>query len=76
VGVDGMCGITPEVRELIIKARRNGKKVKDIVEMFEISRKTVWKWTKRVHHPVKLISEIVHENLVGYIERSLQMLRM
>ena len=48
-----MCGITPEIRELIVKARRNGKKVKDIAEMFDVSRKTVWKWTKRVHHPGK-----------------------
>ena len=30
-----MCGVTPEIRELIVKARRNGKKVKDIAEMFE-----------------------------------------
>ncbi len=52
-GVDGMCGITPEIRELIVKARRNGKKVKDIAEMFDVSRKTVWKWRKRAHHPGK-----------------------
>ena len=43
-----MCGITPEIRELIVKARRNGKKVKDIAEMFDASRKTVWKWCKRI----------------------------
>jgi putative transposase len=45
---DGMCGVTPEIRELIVKARRNGKKVKDIAEMFDVSRKTVWKWHKRI----------------------------
>lgn len=42
-----MCGVTPEIRELIVKARRNGKKVEDIAEMFDVSRKTVWKWCKR-----------------------------
>ena len=44
---DGMYGVTPEIRELIVKARRNGKRVKDIAEMFDVSRKTVWKWHKR-----------------------------
>jgi len=43
-----MCGVTPEIRELIVKARRNGKKVKDIAEMFDVSRRTVWKWRKRI----------------------------
>jgi len=42
-----MCGVTPEIRELIVKARRNGKRVKDIAEMFDVNRKTVWKWCKR-----------------------------
>jgi len=42
-----MCGVTPEIRELIVKARRNGKPVKYIAEMFDVSRKTVWKWCKR-----------------------------
>ena len=45
---DGMCGVTPEIRELIVKARRKGKQVKDIAEMFDVSRKTVWKWHKRI----------------------------
>lgn len=39
--------ITLEIRRLIVKARRNGKRVKDIVEIFEVSRWTVWRWTKR-----------------------------
>jgi transposase InsO family protein len=43
-----MHGITPEVRKLIVKARRNGKRVKDIAEMFDVSRKTIWKRCKRV----------------------------
>ena len=46
---DGMCGVTPEIRELIVNARRNGKRVKDIAEMFDVNRKTVWKWWKRIH---------------------------
>lgn len=40
--------VTPEIRKLMIKARRNGKQVRDIAEMFDVSRKTVWKWYKRV----------------------------
>jgi len=40
--------VTPEIRKLMIKARRNGKQVMDIAEMFDVSRKTVWKWYKRV----------------------------
>jgi len=35
--------VTPEIRKLIVKARRNGKKVKDITDMFNVSRKTIWK---------------------------------
>ncbi len=42
---------TPEIRRLIVKARRNGSRVKDIAEMFNVSRWTVWRWAKRAHHP-------------------------
>jgi len=73
---DGVFGITLEIRRPIVKSRRNGKKEKDIAEVFDVSRKTVWKWTKRAHHFLKLFSGIFHENLVEYIEISLQMLRM
>ena len=41
-----MCGVIPEIRELIVKSRRNGKQVKDIAEMFDVNRKTIWKWCK------------------------------
>ncbi|HEC87601.1 MAG TPA: hypothetical protein ENI49_07060, partial [Thermoplasmatales archaeon] len=34
--------VTPEVRRLMVKARKNGMKVKDIVRIFGVSRKTVW----------------------------------
>jgi len=44
-------GYTPEIRRLIVRARRNGKTVKEIVEMFDVSRWTVWRWTKRARHP-------------------------
>lgn len=36
-----MHDVTPEVRRLIVRARRNGMKVKDIVRIFGVSRKTV-----------------------------------
>ena len=71
-----MCSITPEIRELIVKTRRNGKKVKDIAEMFDASRKTVWNGRVNVFlKKVGLTTEIVQGNLIGFIERLLQMLK-
>jgi transposase InsO family protein len=43
--------LTPEVRRLIVRARRKGLKVKEITEIFNVSRWTVWRWTKRAYHP-------------------------
>ena len=45
-----MGSTTPEIRRLIVRACRNGKKVNDIADMFNVSRWTVWRWTKRAHH--------------------------
>jgi transposase len=41
---------TPEIRRLMVRFRRKGKKIKDIVYMFSVSRYTVWRWVKRVHY--------------------------
>lgn len=38
------------IRKLMVSARKAGKKVKDIAEMFGVSRKTVHKWFKRAKH--------------------------
>jgi len=38
-----MPNVTPEIRELIIRAKRCSKRTKDIAEFFGVSRKTVWK---------------------------------
>lgn len=46
-----MGSLTPEIRNLIIKAYRRGYRVKDIAEMFDVHRWTVWKWVKRTYHP-------------------------
>ena len=46
-----MGSLTPEIRSLIIKAYRRGHRVKDIAEMFDVHRWTVWKWVKRTRHP-------------------------
>jgi transposase InsO family protein len=46
-----MGSLTPEIRNLIIKAYRRGHHVKDIAEMFDVHRWTVWKWVKRTNHP-------------------------
>jgi transposase InsO family protein len=46
-----MGSLTPEIRSLIIKAYRHGHQVKDIADMFDVHRWTVWKWVKRTRHP-------------------------
>ncbi|MBN2602742.1 MAG: transposase [Candidatus Thermoplasmatota archaeon] len=43
--------LTPEIRERIVKAYKKGYKVKDIADMFDVHRWTVWHWVKRTHHP-------------------------
>jgi transposase len=34
----------------MVKARKRGCTHKEITTMFEVSRWTVWRWTKRAHH--------------------------
>ncbi len=46
-----MGSLTPEIRKRIVKACKNGYKVKDIAAIFDVSRWVVWKWRKRAHHP-------------------------
>ncbi len=46
-----MGSLTPEIRSLIIKAYRKGHRIKDIADMFDVHRWTVWKWIKRTRHP-------------------------
>ena len=41
--MDGMSSVTPVIRKLMVDARRKGKPVKDIADVFDVSRKTVWK---------------------------------
>lgn len=47
----GMGSLTPEIRECIVKAYRQGYKVKEITGIFGVSRYTVWYWVKRTYHP-------------------------
>ena len=46
-----MGSLTPEIRERIVKAYKKGYKVKDIADIFDVHRWTVWHWVKRTHHP-------------------------
>ncbi len=46
-----MGSLTPEIRSLIIKAYRKGHRIKDIADMFDAHRWTVWKWIRRTRHP-------------------------
>jgi len=48
-----MPNVAPEIRELIVGAKKCGKRTKEIAEFFGVSRKTVWKWVKRAYHPRK-----------------------
>jgi len=46
-----MGSLTPEISERIVKAYKKGYHVKDIADMFDVHRWTVWKWVKRTRHP-------------------------
>lgn len=46
-----MGSLTPKIRELIVKAYKKGYRVKDIADMFDVHRWTIWKWVKRTRHP-------------------------
>jgi transposase-like protein len=48
-----MGSLTPEIRECIVKAYRRGHRVKDIADMLDVHRWTVWKWVKLTRHPGK-----------------------
>ena len=48
-----MSYVTPEMRRIMVMAKKTGKKTKEIAEFLGVSRKTVWKWNKRAHHPGK-----------------------
>ena len=37
----------PESKRLMVNAVRKGYKVEEVVRIFNVSRKTVWKWCKR-----------------------------
>ena len=78
-----MHDVTPEVRRLIVKARRNGMKVKDIVRIFGVSRKTVWKLVRRDKHPCresfKNLPKTPHKvkrNIGVYTENAIIILRV
>jgi transposase InsO family protein len=46
-----MGSLTPEIRERIVKAYKKGHHTKDIADMFDVHRWTVWNWVKRIRHP-------------------------
>lgn len=46
-----MGSLTPEIRERIVKAYKKGYPVKDIADMLDVHRWTVWHWVKRTRHP-------------------------
>jgi transposase InsO family protein len=77
-----MGSLTPEIRSLIIKAYRHGHQVKDIADMFDVHRWTVWKWVKRTHHPGRKNlrdrskkPHIRHRKITPIIEEAILLLR-
>jgi len=44
-----MSRVTPEMRRIMVMAKKSGKKTKEIAEFLGVSRKTVWKWNKIFH---------------------------
>jgi transposase InsO family protein len=42
--------LTPEQRRQMVKMVRKGTKIKDVAELFGVSRQTVWRWCKRAKH--------------------------
>lgn len=77
-----MGSLTPEIRSLIIKAYRHGHQVKDIADMLDVHRWTVWKWVKRTHHPGRKNlrdrskkPHIRHRKITPLIEEAILLLR-
>jgi len=77
-----MGSLTPEIRSLIIKAYRHGHQVKDIADMFDVNRWTVWKWVKRTRHPGRKNlrdrskkPHIRHRKITPMIEEAILLLR-
>jgi transposase InsO family protein len=80
--MDGMSSVTPEIRKLMVDARRKGKPVKDIADMFDVSRKTVWKWCKRTMKPGRPVYQDkskkphrIHRKITPNVEEAILLLR-
>ena len=77
-----MGSLTPEIRSLIIKAYRKGHRIKDIADMFDVHRWTVWKWVKRTRHPGRKNLRdrshkpyTRHRKITPYVEEAILILR-
>jgi len=46
-----MGSLPPEIRERIVKAYKKGYKVKEIADIFDVHRWTVWNWVTKTRHP-------------------------
>ena len=77
-----MSYVTPEMRRIMVMAKKTGKKTKEIAEFLGVSRKTVWKWNKRAYHPGKESfrdksrkPHHIHKKVNPFIENAIIILR-
>lgn len=77
-----MGSLTPEIRECIVKAYKKGYRVKDIADMFDVHRWTVWKWVKRTRRPGRKNYKdksrkpyTVHKKITSMVEDAILLLR-
>jgi len=73
---------TIETRHAMIRALRTGVRVKDVSRIFDVSRKTVWKWRKRIlrkgwpHYGNRSRRpHTIHPKITPYMENAIIILR-
>lgn len=73
---------TPELRRLIVRGKKSRMKVKDICEIFNVSRWTVSRWVKRAYHPgvdsyrdLSRRPHTIHRKVTGEVEAAIIILR-
>ena len=73
---------TIETRRAMIRALRTGVRVKDVARIFDVSRKTVWKWRKRIcrkgwphYGNISRRPHTIYPKITPHIENAIVLLR-